>query len=253
MSLPAAARRPAADRFPPGLDLRLVDLLVTVLITVGGVALLFAALLLAARVERPLIRANAEVALMLLLALIYAVFAGGIVVGLRRVREPARMLGLRWPTPSTAVLIVAGLVPWFTAEGIIAWTLGLIANHGRPLPSNTRELFVQRPHGLGVLILALLVTAVMAPVCEEVFFRGMLYRYLRAHWPVWAAVLGSASLFGLAHFSGLDRLALWPVFTFMGIVLALLYEWTGSLGNTILLHSLNNAILTVLAFTALSS
>jgi membrane protease YdiL (CAAX protease family) len=39
----------------------------------------------------------------------------------------------------------------------------------------------------------------------------------------------------------------------MGIVLALLYEWTGSLGNTILLHSLNNAILTVLAFTALSS
>jgi membrane protease YdiL (CAAX protease family) len=253
VSVSAATHRPAADRFPPGLDLRLVDLLVTVLITLGGVALIFGALLLAARVERPLMRANAEVALLLLLASIYLVFAGGIVVGLRRVRQPVRMLGLHWPTPPMAVLIVAGLVPWFTAEGILAWTVGLIANRGRPLPSNTRELFIQRPHGVGVLILALLVTAVLAPVCEEIFFRGMLYRYLRAHWPVWAAVVGSASLFGLAHFSGLDRLTLWPVFTFMGIVLALLYEWTGSLGNTILLHSLNNAILTVLAFSALSS
>ncbi len=253
MSVPAAAHRPVAERFPPGLDLRLADLLATVLITVGGVAILVGVLLVAARLERSLIRANAEVALMLILALIYGVFAAGIAVGLRRVRQPARILGLNWPTPTAALLIVLGLVPWFTAEGLIAWTLGLIANHGRPLPSNTRELFVQRPHGLGMLILALLVTAVLAPVCEEIFFRGMLYRYLRAHRSVWAAVLGSAFLFGLAHFSGLDRLALLPVFAFMGIVLALLYEWTGSLGNAILLHSLNNAILTVLTFAAFSS
>src|SRR2546428_10869903 len=114
VGLPAAARGPAAARFPPGLDLRLVDLLVTVLITVGGVALLFAALLLAARVEPPLLRANAEVALMLLLALIYAVFAGGIVVGLRRVREPARKLGPHWPTASAAGRVAARLVPWVT-------------------------------------------------------------------------------------------------------------------------------------------
>jgi len=148
---------------------------------------------------------------------------------------------------------VLGLVPWFVAEGIVAAALGWLFNGGRPLPSNTRELFLQRPHGLGILILALVVTAGLAPACEETFFRGMLYRYLRARWPVWAAVLGSAILFGLAHFSGLQRVSLLPVFAFMGIVLALLYEWTGSLGNTILLHSLNNAILTALAFTAFSS
>lgn len=244
---------PVADRFPAGLDLRLSDLLITVLITLGGVAILFGVLVLATRADRSLIRAHAELALMLLLTLIYAVFAAGILVGLRRLQHPGRLLGLRWPTPSAALLIALGLVPWFTAEGIIAASLSRLFNQGRPLPSNTRELFVQRPHGLGILVLALLVTAVLAPLCEEIFFRGMLYRYLRVRWPVWAAVLGSAFLFGLAHFSGADRLPLLPVFAFMGIALALVYEWTGSLGNTILLHALNNGILTLLAFTALSS
>jgi membrane protease YdiL (CAAX protease family) len=247
------AREPVITRFPAGLDVRLSDLLLVVLITLAGVAILFGVLLLAAGADRALVRANAELVFLVLLALIYLVFAVGIVVGLRRVRHPGQVLGLRWPTPGAALMILLGLAPWFLAEGIIASALGRLFNHGRPLPSNTRELFVQRPHGLGILILALLVTAVLAPVCEEVFFRGMLYRYLRARWPVWAAVLGSAILFGMAHFSGLDGLPLLPVFGFMGVVLALVYEWTGSLGNTILLHALNNGILTVVAFTAFAT
>jgi membrane protease YdiL (CAAX protease family) len=247
------AREPVIDRFPAGLNLRLSDLLLTVLITLAGVAVLFGMLLLAAAIDRPLVRANAELVFLSLLALIYLVFAGGIGVGLRRVRHPAQILGLRWPTLPAVLMILLGLAPWFVAEGIVASALGRLLNHGRPLPSNTRALFVQRPHGLGILVLALLVTAVLAPLCEEVFFRGMLYRYLRARWPVWAAVLGSAVLFGMAHFSGLDGLPLLPVFGFMGVVLAIVYEWTGSLGNTILLHALNNGILTVIAFTAFAS
>lgn len=249
----AAGRRPGGDRFQPGLALRLSDLLLTVLITLAGTAILFGLLVLAGRLHRSLMRTHAELALLLLLALIYLVFGAGIVVGLRRVRHPARLLGLEWPTPTAATLIVLGLVPWFVGEGVIAEALSWLFNRGRPLPSNTRELFLQRPHGLGILVLALLVTAVLAPLCEEVFFRGMVYRYLRARWPVWAAVFGSAMLFGLAHFSGLERVSVLPIFAFMGIVLALVYEWTGSLGNTILLHGLNNGILTVLAFRALSS
>lgn len=246
------AGQPGPDQFPAGLDLRLRDLLIPAVITVGGVAILFGLLFLAVRVDGAFIRANAELVLLGLLALIYVVFGAGILVSLRRFRHPGKLLGLSRPTPSAALLIMLGLVPWFTAEGIIAAALAGLFNRGRPLASNTRELFVQRPHGLGILLLALLVTAVLAPFTEEIFFRGMVYRYLRARWPIWAAVVGSALLFGLAHFSGLNGLALLPVFVLMGIVLALIYERTGSLGNTILLHGLNNGILTVLAFVALS-
>ena len=101
---------------------------------------------------------------------------------------------------------------------------------------------------IGVLLLALLVTAVAAPVCEEIFFRGMLFRLLESRMALWLAVLGSALAFGAAHASPAISLALLPTFVYMGVVLALLYVRTGWLTNTILLHSLNNAVVTIVAF-----
>src|SRR5947209_5974008 len=93
---------------------------------------------------------------------------------------------------------------------------------------NARQLFIQHPHGLSVLALALLVTAVAAPLCEEAFFRGMVFRLLSTRVPVWAAVVLSAAAFGLAHASPAVSIALLPVFTYMGVVLALIYAWTRS-------------------------
>ena len=113
-------------------------------------------------------------------------------------------------------------------------------------------VFIQRPNGIGLLLLALLVTAVAAPVCEEMFFRGMLFRLLQARTNLWIAVLGSALAFGAAHASPAVSPALLPTFAYMGVVLATVYVRTGWLTNTILLHGLNNAIVTVLAFSVVS-
>src|SRR5438876_123004 len=101
---------------------------------------------------------------------------------------------------------------------------------------------------LDLLPLALLVTAVAAPLCEEVFFRGMLFRLLRTRVPLWAAVLLSAIAFSLAHASPAVSAALLPTFMYMGTVLAVIYARTGWLTNTILLHGLSNATATVLVF-----
>jgi len=89
---------------------------------------------------------------------------------------------------------------------------------------------------------------VAAPLCEEIFFRGMLFRLLRTRIPLWSAVLVSAIAFGLAHASPAVSLALLPSFVYMGVVLAVVYARTGWLTNSMLLHGLNNAIVTVLAF-----
>src|SRR5438477_578053 len=104
-----------------------------------------------------------------------------------------------------------------------------------------------------ILVFALLVTAVAAPLCEEVFFRGMLFRLLRTRVPLWAAVLLSAIAFGLAHASPAVSAALLPTFMYMGTVLAVIYARTGWLTNTVLLHGLSNAIATVLVFYQASS
>ena len=232
-----------------GQELRLADLVLTVGLTLGASAAILAGFAVVVQGLRPLVQPHRQIVVLLVGLGIYLGFGGAIAVTLRRFPHPARMLGLRLPSPNQALLVVLGLVPWFGAEALVAAVSALAFNGGRPLPTNTRDLFFGQPHGAGTFLLAIAVAAVAAPVCEEVFFRGMVYRFMKSRWPLRAAVVGSALLFGLAHFNGrAGSLMLLPVFTFMGIILALLYERTGSLGPSILLHGLNNAVLTIVVF-----
>ena len=237
-----AAPSQAADR------LRWLDLLPVIAFTVLGVILVFAVLVGLARANRAFYRANQETISLSIALAIYLAFGAGIVAALRRLRAPLAFLGLRWPTPLDLGLTLLLLVPWYLGIIIVSTASALLFNGGRVVPGNSRLVFTQHPGGIGVLLLALLVTAVAAPICEEVFFRGMLFRLLRTRVPLWAAVLLSAIAFGLAHASPAVSAALLPTFMYMGIVLAVVYVRTGWLTNNILLHSLSNAIATVLVY-----
>jgi membrane protease YdiL (CAAX protease family) len=232
--------------------LRWRDLIPVLVFTVLGIILVFLMLVALARANRAFIRANSETIALSATLLVYLAFGAGIAVALRRLRAPLQFLGLHWPTLADIGRTLALIVPWYIGVGLVSALSSVVLNGGRLVPGNTQQLFVQHPHGLGILLLALLVTAVAAPLCEEVFFRGMLFRLLRARGPLWAAVLLSAIAFGLAHASPAVSLALLPVFTFMGIVLAFTYAWTGSLTNSVLLHALNNAVGTVAVYAVLS-
>lgn len=87
-------------------------------------------------------------------------------------------------------------------------------------------------------ILAFVSLVVVAPVAEEVIFRGYLFGKLQKHAPLWLSVFLSAALFAVAHGQfnvALDTFAL-------GVVLALLRVASGSLWPAILLHMLKNGI-----------
>ncbi len=240
--LAPAAPPQAADR------LRWLDLLPVIAFTLLGVLLVFALLVGLARTNRAFYRANVETISLSATLAIYLAFGAGIAVALRRLRAPLAFLRLRWPTLRDVSLTVLLLVPWYLGIIIVSAASALVFNGGRVVPSNSRLIFVQRPGGIGLLLLALLVTAVAAPICEEVFFRGMLFRLLRTRVPLWAAVLLSAMAFGLAHASPAVSPALLPTFMYMGIVLAVVYVRTGWLTNNILLHALSNAIATVAVY-----
>jgi len=233
-------------------QLRWLDLLPVLVFTILGVILVFAAVVALARLDHFFYRANlVTIALSATLA-IYLAFGAGIAVALRRLGSPLAFFGLHWPTPRDLVLTLALVVPWYIGIAVVTALSSAALNGGHVVPGNSRQLFIQHPHGLGILVLALLVTAIAAPLCEEAFFRGMLFRLLRRRLPLWAAVLLSAMAFGLAHASPTVSFALLPVFTYMGIVLAVVYAWTGSLTNTVLLHGLNNAVGTVTVYALLS-
>ncbi len=91
---------------------------------------------------------------------------------------------------------------------------------------------------------ALLLGAVVAPVAEEVFFRGFLYAGLRGRWGLGWGLAVSALIFGLAH---LMPGVLVPI-ALLGVVLAWLYEVTGSLWPSILLHMAINGLALVAAY-----
>jgi len=85
----------------------------------------------------------------------------------------------------------------------------------------------------GLLLLAVLV----APVCEEVLFRGFVFSGFLHSMPLAWAVILSALIFAMAH----NDPASFPVLFCIGILLALLRWRTRSLWPGILLHLLNNA------------
>ena len=88
------------------------------------------------------------------------------------------------------------------------------------------------------LILLMLLIAVVAPIAEELFFRGMLYPVLRRRWSSPIAIGVNGLLFALIHVIPV----ILPGLFFVGIVLAWVRERSGSLWPCILLHALQNGI-----------
>ncbi len=91
-------------------------------------------------------------------------------------------------------------------------------------------------------LLTFLAVAIVAPIAEEIFFRGFLYGGLRGRIGVIGAVIVSALFFTILHFT-LDQFI--PIFV-LGVFLAGLYETTGSLWPGIFLHAANNGISLIL-------
>ncbi len=98
----------------------------------------------------------------------------------------------------------------------------------------------------GYLALVIVVVVVLAPIFEELFFRGLFYPALRRRiGPTWAIILNGA-VFGVIHFQPLFMLSL----ILVGIVLAYLYEKTDSLAAPIIAHSLYNLAVIMVSLLA---
>lgn len=103
-------------------------------------------------------------------------------------------------------------------------------------------------------VLAAVFAVLVAPVTEEFFFRGCLFRALRDRHGFAAGALGSAALFGLVHIplegTLMQTLLLQGVMIFTGFAFAWIYERRGNLLAPIVAHVVFNAIGVVLIFAA---
>jgi membrane protease YdiL (CAAX protease family) len=105
-------------------------------------------------------------------------------------------------------------------------------------------LKVPLPGRLSQILIFLLIGGIVGPIAEELFFRGILYGFLR-RWGIVVAIVVSTGLFVLAH----------PISQGFplpqaagGIVFALAYEIEGSLMTPMVIHVLGNLALYGLSF-----
>ena len=88
------------------------------------------------------------------------------------------------------------------------------------------------------IALAAIAVVIVAPIAEEMFFRGFLYQALRRWRGVAFAVVVSAAIFAIVHGAPLLIVGIFP----LGVILAYLFERRGSLTATIAAHMTYNLI-----------
>jgi membrane protease YdiL (CAAX protease family) len=93
--------------------------------------------------------------------------------------------------------------------------------------------------GNGGIILQMVIAAVcIAPVAEEILFRGYIYPVFKRTIGTVPAALGSALLFAAIHGNALG----FPGLTLLALALTLAYEFTGSLAVPVFMHAWFNGL-----------
>jgi CAAX protease family protein len=149
------------------------------------------------------------------------------------------------PTPAKFALRTAPIgksIAWILGTFIAVWTAGAIIAllFGEP---RDQDLVTELKGEDSLLALAGfgLMTCVLAPVAEEFFFRGFLFRTLAERLNLaWGVVLGGA-IFGLVHWPG-GSLEGVVVLGSLGAMLCLMAYYTASLIPCIIMHASFNSL-----------
>jgi len=162
----------------------------------------------------------------------------GLLVVAPRALVGVRLLPESGLSRSLGIGLLAAVPAWIGATLLAYLWTALLEGIGLVQGVAIAEAVVERGDPTVVLV----AFVVVAPIAEELFFRGVAYNaWIRERGPRFA-LYGSAALFALIHGS---VFALVPIFA-LGIALALVYRRTGSLPAAIAMHAGFNAISVVL-------
>lgn len=133
-----------------------------------------------------------------------------------------------WSYCSSSKVLIASVV-FILALGLWTNYLSELAD----LPNSMQETFeMMMRHPLGIIAIV-----IMAPIVEELLFRGAIEGYLLRKWKHPAgAIVFSSLVFGLVHGNWVQA----PFAFVIGLALGWMYYRTGSLLPGILMHFVNN-------------
>lgn len=156
-----------------------------------------------------------------------------------------RQLGLRLrPLGEHAWRGLTGGIALFLTAAVVGAVLTRFGVH-----QNQFERFQGVEHApLGLFLLALAAGCLLAPFAEELFFRGYVFQtFSERYGRIWS-YLFSAGLFAVVH---ANLAAAVPIFV-LGLMLAYIFQRSGSIVPGIIAHGLNNAISFVLLYSGIT-
>ncbi len=170
-------------------------------------------------------------------ALLFAVLVGAVLFTLiARQKLPAQVFGLsRLATWKSILLGATFLLAGYPAILLLSLITLRIAG-GEMEPQEVVSLFLQENDPftrIGVILMAV----VVAPIAEEILFRGYIYGVMRKYAGIWPAALFSSALFAVIHV----HIPTLGVLFFLALIFVLAYEATGSLLVPMTMHALFNA------------
>jgi membrane protease YdiL (CAAX protease family) len=137
-----------------------------------------------------------------------------------------------------------GPVTWLACLGAEIVMAVVVKLTGVPFQSNTESL-----HDLhdrrGYVVAMLLLAVLIAPIAEEIIFRGLVLRGLQSRMGPVAAIAVQGVLFGMAHISperGVRNIGLVMVLSGVGVVLGTSAYLLRRLGPTMIAHAIINGI-----------
>lgn len=155
---------------------------------------------------------------------------------------------------STLPLVGCGLVVMAVMMGIAGLFVETNEFDGVSGPTHPIGEWLGQAGWLGIVQIFIL-AAVIAPIVEEIMFRGVLYRHLRdltARWRVAISVV-FATLFNSLIFAAIHPQGIFgiPLLMSLAIGFSLAREWRGSLVAPMTMHAINNGVITLIAASLL--
>jgi uncharacterized protein len=186
------------------------------------------------------------------LGILHSCFIGGALLARSLMRSAPDWLGERQsqaaapPAPFKGSTLFAGIVVFFITLTVVhplnQLSNAILLHLGLPTTIQDQVQFLHTAQSPIALVLFALFAVVLAPISEELIFRGGLFRYLRTRVPRWVALLLPAVIFAGPHVNSQTLHGLNSVLPLIGlaVVFSLAYERTGRIAVPIIAHALFN-------------
>lgn len=157
----------------------------------------------------------------------------GVMVGVARWRKPYWFTySPRQPRTNRGrvmvVAMVGTLVAFVTGETMGVWVYAAWGSAGFDATTRITNSATSVVMGLMALL--------VAPITEELVFRGVVYPLVRRHAPVWLAMMITAVTFGMVHANVVQAVVVIP----LTWITTLMYEYTRTVWAPIGVHALFN-------------